>query len=141
MPATKRERWLGPLPIPLCASSSVQLQNVRNSELTSEHPCAAAQMTSRPTYSLVPEKLTVAHLVNTFTLVYGTRKFTNTFTTARHYTTSWARVTPTPYITFQSMPTSLGREGHSISKNKAICSYLQLPDHIVGGTRVSKQAG
>jgi hypothetical protein len=36
-------------------------------------------------------KLTVAQLVNKFPAFYGTRRFITVFTTARHWSLSWAR--------------------------------------------------
>jgi len=40
---------------------------------------------------VILEKLTVAHFVKKFPTYYGTRRFITVFTTARHWSLSWAR--------------------------------------------------
>ena len=54
---------------------------------TSNTCISSAQLT--PCSRVLPEKLTVPHLLNKFPVFHGTQKFITTFITARHVSLSW----------------------------------------------------
>jgi hypothetical protein len=86
-----------------------------NCHRISEVSCSYTYITpaKQPHGAVLLQKLTVTQLVNKFPAFYGTRRFIIMFTTARHWSLSWARwiqfTTPTlfPYDTyFPSTPRS-----------------------------------